>query len=162
MIVRPAESEDAEALARIYNHYVRDTVITFEEDPVPNNELGRRLERIRSIPLPWLVATRGGNILGYAYASPWKTRRAYRTTVEVTVYVDPASARRGVGSTLYGRLLPALRDHGIHVALGGIALPNPASVALHESFGFVEVGRLREVGFKLGRWVDVGYWQATL
>ena len=103
-----------------------------------------------------------GTALGYAYASKWKGRCAYRFAVETTVYLDAPAHGRGLGRRLYERLLAALRESGMHVAIGGIALPNPASIALHEKLGFRKVGQFEEVGFKLGRWVDVGYWQVML
>jgi L-amino acid N-acyltransferase YncA len=157
--VRPATAADADRLARIYNHYIAETVITFEELEVPGPEMARRLENIRSADLPWLIAEQGADLLGYAYAGRWKDRSAYRFAVEVTVYVDPAHAGRGVGTRLYRSLLDALEPLGIHTAIGVIALPNEASVQLHERLGFVKVGHLAEIGFKFGRRVDVGYWQ---
>ncbi|MEM8930468.1 MAG: arsinothricin resistance N-acetyltransferase ArsN1 family B [Acidobacteriota bacterium] len=159
--VRPARPADGDALARLYNHYVRETVVTFEEEPVSAAMLVERVRRIQALPLPWLVAEAAGELLGYAYASPWRVRRAYRFAVEVTVYAAPDQGGRGIGSRLYACLLEDLQGLGIHTALGGIALPNPASVALHEKFGFVQVAHLREVGYKHGRWIDVGYWQRT-
>ena len=111
---------------------------------------------------PWYVREDGGELLGYAYASAWKAREAYRFAVETTVYVAPEQTRKGVGTSLYQVLLPELRRRGCHTALGGIALPNPASVALHERCGFRQVALLPQVGWKLGRWVDVGYWALIL
>lgn len=160
--IRAATPADGAAIAGIYNHYVTSTVVTFEEEPVTAAEMARRLEEVASASLPWLVAEQGGRVVGYAYASRWKGRCAYRFSVEVTVYLDPGHAGRGIGSALYGRLFPILRERGIHVVLGGIALPNEASVALHEKLGLEKVAHLKEVGFKFGRWIDVGYWQRTL
>ena len=162
-MVRPAAAAgDAGAIAEIYNHYVATSVITFEEVPVSLQEMARRIGEAGSASLPWLVAERQGKVAGYAYASPWKARSAYRFSVEVTVYVDPGRPREGIGRRLYEELLAALRARGIHSAFGVIALPNEASVALHERFGFVKVAHLREVGFKFDRWIDVGYWQLGL
>jgi phosphinothricin acetyltransferase len=117
---------------------------------------------VRRASLPWLVAEEDGTVVGYAYATKWRTRPAYRQSVEVTVYVASDRRRRGIGSVLYDSLLDELRDHGIHAAIGGIALPNPASVALQEKFGFEKVAHFAEVGFKFGKWIDVGYWQRIL
>jgi phosphinothricin acetyltransferase len=111
---------------------------------------------------PWLVIEVQGAVVGYAYATPWKTRSAYRRTVESAIYLDPAHAGQGLGTRLYGALLVELQQLGVHAVLGGIALPNEASVALHERLGFEQVGRLEEVGWKLQRWVDVGYWEKRL
>jgi phosphinothricin acetyltransferase len=144
-------------VCRIYNPYVAETVISFETAPVAPEVMAERIrEALRNYP--WYVREEGGEILGYAYASPWKPREAYRFAVEATVYVAPGEVRRGVGAGLYQALLPELKRRGFHLALASIALPNEASVALHERFGFRKVGQLPEVGWKLGRWVDVGYW----
>jgi phosphinothricin acetyltransferase len=160
--IRSATAADAAAVARIYNHYVRQTTVTFEEVDVRDADIARRIQDVQSASLPWLVAERGGAVMGYAYASKWHARSAYRFAVEVTVYVDVAHPRSGVGTRLYAELFPILQAKGIHVLLAAIALPNEPSIGLHERFGFAKAGRFREVGFKLDRWVDVGYWQRTL
>ena len=160
--VRAAVAEDAAAVAGIYNHYIVHTIVTFEEEPVAAAEIARRIEEVQAASLPWLVAERAGAVVGYAYASTWRPRRAYRLSTEVTVYLHPDEGGRGIGSILYTQLLAILRDRGLHAALGGIALPNDASVALHEKFGFKKVAHLEQVGFKFNRWIDVGYWQRIL
>jgi phosphinothricin acetyltransferase len=160
--IREAEPRDALTIAQIYNHYVRESVITFEEDPVTTAEIARRLAEVRSASLPWLVAEDSGQVTGYAYATHWKNRTAYRFSVEITVYVAPDCIGRGIGSLLYGKLLAMLHAQSIHAVIGAIALPNEASVAFHEKFGFRKVAQFREVGFKFKRWIDVGYWQRTL
>jgi phosphinothricin acetyltransferase len=160
--VRPVAPDDAAAIAHIYNYYVAQTIVTFEEDAVTAAAMRIRIDESHAAKLPWLVAEQGGEVAGYAYASKWKGRCAYRFSVEVTVYVDPGRARRGVGSALYTMLLPALKSGGTHAAMGGIALPNDASVQLHEKFGFVKVAHFRETGFKFGKWIDVGYWECLL
>jgi len=157
--VRPAESADVGVLARIYNHYIRNSISTFEEVEVAGEELELRVAAVTSAALPWLVACSGEKVVGYAYASPWKGRSAYRFTVESTVYLDPGCRRRGIGARLYAELLRELGDRGLHSAIGGIALPNPASVRLHEACGFTKVAHFEQVGFKFDQWVDVGYWQ---
>lgn len=161
-VIRNAVAGDAESIARIYNHYILNTIITFEEEAVTAEEMAVRISEIRSARLPWLVADHDGQVVAYAYASKWKGRCAYRYSVETTVYVDPGFVRKGFGSKLYEHLFARLRDCGMHLAIGGIALPNDASVALHERFGMLRVARFEEVGFKFGKWIDVGYWQAKL
>jgi phosphinothricin acetyltransferase len=160
--IRAAAPADAAAIAAVYNHYIAQTVVTFEEELVSPAEIARRIEDVRSASLPWLVAEQAGRLAGYAYATKWRPRSAYRFSAEVTVYLAPADAGRGIGSKLYAELFPMLRARGIHAVMGGIALPNEASVALHEKFGMRKVAHFSEVGFKLDRWVDVGYWQCTL
>jgi phosphinothricin acetyltransferase len=162
IVIREAVLDDASGIARIYNHYVSQTVITFEEDRVSTTEMTRRIQEAGSATLPWLVAERGDSLLGYAYATKWRVRPAYRFSTEVTLYVAPDFGRIGIGSRLYEDLLPRLQARGIHTAIGGIALPNDASVALHEKFGFSKVAHFKEVGFKFNRWLDVGYWQRAL
>lgn len=156
------KSADAEAVAGIYNHYVTETIITFEEEAVSSAEIYQRLQDVQSSSLPWLVAEQAGEVVGYAYGSQWKGRCAFRFSMEVTVYVSPGRLGYGIGSRLYSQLLPALRERGIHVAIAGIALPNKGSRTLHEKFGFTKVAHFKEVGFKFNRWIDVGYWQLIL
>jgi len=160
-MIRNATTADAGAICRIYNPYVLETVVSFEETAVSEAEMAGRIEDL-SRTHPWFVAEIDAQIVGYSYASPWRTRAAYRNSVETTVYIAQGHARQGIGRALYGQLLGELAQRGFHCAMGGIALPNPGSVALHEAMGFVEVARFREVGRKFDRWVDVGYWQRIL
>ena len=162
MQVRSATPDEAAAIAAIYNPYVVATCITFETEPVPTEQMHARIGEALDAGLPWLVATEAEAIRGYAYASRWKGRCAYRYSVETTVYLDRGHTGRGIGRTLYTPLLDRLRAAGMHAAIGGIALPNDASVALHERLGFANVARFREVGFKQDRWIDGGYWQLLL
>ena len=161
-LIREAASADAAKLADIYNYYVANTVITFEEQAVSAVDMSARIDEVQSQGLPWLVAEQGAHVVGYSYASKWKARSAYRFAVESTVYLKHGLQGRGIGKTLYGALLPILKAKGIHAVIGGAALPNPASVALHENLGFERVATFRQVGFKHGRWVDVAYWQRIL
>ena len=160
-VIRSATAADAAGIATIYNHHVIGTAVTFEEDPVSVTEMARRITEIAA-RFPWLVCEADGAIAGYAYASPWKTRSAYRYSVETSIYVAQTHLAGGVGGRLYAALLDELRGRGLHVAIGGISLPNDASIRLHERLGFVKVGHFAAVGWKLGRWVDVGYWQLRL
>lgn len=161
-MIRSVTPADADAIARIYNYYVLNTVITFEEQPLSAAQMAGRIAELTGAGLPWLVVEADGQLAGYAYAAKWKPRSAYRFSAEVTVYLDPGLAGRGYGSQLYTALLALLRESGAHAVMGGIALPNPASIALHEKFGMTKVAHFSQVGFKLGRWVDVGYWQVIL
>ncbi|MBU3023969.1 GNAT family N-acetyltransferase [Aestuariibacter sp. A3R04] len=160
--MRPCQAEDAAYLASIYNHYVTNTIVTFEETPVDAQEMRARLSQVAASSLPWLVTEADERVVGYAYATPWKPRSAYRFAVEVTIYLDPEYIGQGLGIDLYRALFSHLRQDNIHTAFGGIALPNPASVALHEKLGMIKVAHLEEVGYKFNRWVDVGYWQTKL
>ena len=160
-MIRACTAADAAAICVIYNHYVLDTVITFEEAPVSTADMAQRIADVTA-HFPWLVAEEGNAIAGYAYATPWKARSAYRLSVESTVYVAPGQMGRGVGTALYRELLDALRKLGVHCAVGGIALPNAASIALHEKLGFKKIGQFVEIGRKFDRWVDVGYWELIL
>ncbi len=161
-MIRPASVADAPALAAIYNDYVVETTISFEETPVSATGMGERIASTLAAGLPWLVVEQEGHVLGYAYASPWRSRSAYRFSVESSVYLAKEAAGQGLGTLLYQALLAALRELGMHVVIGGIALPNPASVALHEKMGFRQVACFEEVGFKHDSWRDVGYWQLRL
>lgn len=157
--IRSATTADAEAMAGIYTYYVANSVITFHEEPIPPSDFARRILATEAASYPWLVAESGDRVVGYAFAGMWKDRSAYRFSAEVTIYVDHEYGGKGVGSHLYDRLFPILRDMGAHAIMAGIALPNDASVALHEKFGMVKVAHFKEVGFKCDRWVDVGYWE---
>lgn len=160
--IRPAESTDAPACAAIYNPYVTDSIITFEETVVSAHDMAGRMAERAAAGHPWLVAEANGHVLGYAYAGPWRTRVAYRFVLESAVYVADAAMGRGVGRTLYTALFDALRAGGIRAVMGVISLPNPGSVAFHEALGFVKAGHFARVGYKFGRWIDVGYWQLDL
>lgn len=157
-VIRGASIADAPVVAAIYNHYVATSIATFEEAPVSAVEMGRRIEA-GIAGWPWLVAEQDGTVVGYTCANPWKPRSAYRYATETSVYVDGARHRRGLGTALYASLIRILEARGAHCIIAGIALPNAPSVALHEKSGFTKVAHFRENGFKLGRWIDVGYWQ---
>ena len=157
-MIRPVVAADAPSICEIYNHHVRGTIVTFEEQPVADDEMARRIAET-SIIYPWLVSEVAGSIAGYSYASSWKRRSAYRFAIESTIYMATQFAGRGLGSELYRALIAEMRSCGLHCAIGGISLPNPASIALHEKLGFKHIGHFREVGWKFGKWVDVGYWE---
>lgn len=159
-LVRHATIGDAADIAAIYRPYVLDSVISFEEVAPRADEIEQRMLAIPK--LPWLVATRDQRVAGYAYASKHRERAAYRWSVDVSVYLDSRERGRGTGRAPYERLLPEVRDLGYVNAYAGIALPNDASVRLHEAIGFTMVGVFRTVGFKRQVWRDVGWWQLTL
>lgn len=162
MIVRAAVPEsDAAAIASIYAESGIATVASLEERAPDAEEMAGRIRTITG-RYPWLVAEIGGTVAGYAYAGEHRWRTAYRWAADVTVYVSPAHHRQGVGRALYAALLTGLREQGLHSALAGITLPNPASVGLHQSFGFELVGVYRDIGYKLGRWHSVGWYQLRL
>jgi len=161
-MIRPATSADAGAIASIYNHYVRETVVTFEEEPVSAADMSARIDEVASASLPWLLVEREGVVAGYARAIPWRPRSAYRYSVETTIYLSPHHLGARIGTELYRYLIESLKGRGLHLAIGGVALPNAASVALHEKLGFRKAAHFNEVGFKFGRWIDVAYWQLPL
>jgi L-amino acid N-acyltransferase YncA len=161
MLIRTATEADAEAICDIYNYYVTNTIITFEEEAVSIEEMNQRICETLEI-LPWIVLEEDGEVAGYAYASRWKSRCAYRYSVETTVYLSNKLTGKGFGSMLYENLIAELRKSSIHSLIGGIALPNGASVALHEKFGFEKVAQFKEVGWKFNQWIDVGYWELVL
>jgi L-amino acid N-acyltransferase YncA len=159
--LRVATHDDAEDIAAIYAPFVRDTVISFETNVPDTAEMRRRIAATLQTH-PWLVAEESGRVLGYAYASQHRTREAYRWSCDVTVYLAESARGRRLGTRLYTELFALLRRQGFRNAFAGIALPNAASVALHESLGFRHLGTYRDVGFKLGAWHDVGWWQLIL
>jgi L-amino acid N-acyltransferase YncA len=162
MLIRDAEpARDGGACAAIYAPYVLETAISFEEEPPTEPEFALRIET-DSARFPWLVAEDGGAVIGYAYASTHRERAAYRWAAEVAVYIDRSHQRRGAGRALYESLLERLQRQGFYMACAGITLPNDASVALHEACGFEPVGVFRRLGWKLGSWHDVGWWQREL
>jgi L-amino acid N-acyltransferase YncA len=156
--VRPASDEDAAAIAAVYEPWVRETAASFEIEPPGADEMRRRITG----SLEWLVLERSGSVVGYAYANPLRSRPAYAWSVELSIYVDTLARGSGVGRALLGALTARLVSRGFVNAFAGITLPNAPSVALFESFGFVRYGVQRQVGFKLGAWHDVGWWQHEL
>jgi L-amino acid N-acyltransferase YncA len=162
MLIRHADPQlDGAACAAIYAPFVADSAVSFEETPPDGTEFARRIE-VTSASYPWLVAEEAGEIAGYAYGSRHRERAAYRWTAEAAVYVHTAHRGRGVGKQLYLALLGLLARQGIRTVCAGVTLPNPASVGLHESVGFEPVGIYRRIGYKQGRWHDVGWWQLQL
>lgn len=161
LVIRPAQAGDGAAVAAVYAPYVRGTAVSFEEEPPSAAAMADRISGTLDTH-PWLVAERGGEVVGYAYAGKHSQRPAYRWTVDVTVYVRDGERRTGVGRQLYQALLATLRLQGFRSAFAEVVLPNPGSVRLHEAMGFQHVGVHKDIGHKLGRWHDIGYWRLGL
>ncbi|WP_151524503.1 GNAT family N-acetyltransferase [Serinicoccus kebangsaanensis] len=159
--IRDGTARDGAACAAIYAPFVRETAVTFETDPPPGEELARRIAAAQQ-QHAWLVAERGGALLGYAYGGAYRPRRAYSRTAETSVYLAPEAAGQGVGRLLYGALLDRLRELGYGTAVAGMTPPNPASAALHRSLGFTLVGSFQRVGRKFGRWHGCDWWELAL
>lgn len=161
MHVRRGTADDLPAIAAIYNHSIEHGVATFDVDPVTLGERRAWFAQFDDAH-PLFVCELERAVVGYAYYLPFRQKAAYALTKECTVYVAPEAHRRGVGSALYTALVAYARAQGIHALVGVLGGDNPASVALHRKFGFVEVGHLREVGHKFGRFVDTHYFELVL
>ncbi len=162
-IIREANEGDAEQLAQIYNFYILNSTATFELTENTTKQMAQKIIDCTNAKLPWLVMQNEENeILGYALASPWKGRCAYHHTLEVSVYLNKSFVTRGLGSVLYQQLIDEITAQDFHTLIAGISLPNDASIALHEKFGFTKVAHFKQVGRKFNQWIDVGYWQLIL
>lgn len=161
-MIREVRLEDAEQLSIIYNHYVLNSIVTFDDVPLSKDDFIKKIETIISSSLPFLIFEENNFILGYSYANNWRVKPAYKNTVESTVYVKHNHQGKRIGYNLYLELLERLKSQGIHTVIGGLSLPNTASIKLHENFGFKKVAHFNEVGFKFNKWVDVGFWQLML
>lgn len=161
-MIRDALETDSTEIAEIYNHYIQNTVITFEERSVDAAEIAARIRKVQSTGYAWLVALNNGRVIGYAYSSKWNERAAYKNTAEVSIYLAHGATKSGWGTKLYGELFSRLRNDSMHIAIGGITMPNPGSVALHEKFGMEKVAHFKQVGYKFDQWLDVSYWQVQL
>jgi L-amino acid N-acyltransferase YncA len=158
MNIRSVNLEDAAQIAEIYNYYIKNTHQTFETEALSADEMQTRISEI-SEDYPYLVAEEDGEIYGYAYAAQFKMRQAYEFSAEVSIYVKNDAKQKGIGTRLYEKLFEELKETDIHALIAGISLPNDPSVKFHQKLGFSKVAHFREVGYKLGRWVDVGYWE---
>jgi phosphinothricin acetyltransferase len=162
-MIRAVFDTDISAIVDIYNYYIEETIATFEEQAITTDDMHRRITKVSGDNLPWLVAEDdSGQVIGYAYACKWRERFAYRFSVEITVYLSVNHAQQGLGTQLYTALFDELKSLSINTVIGGISLPNPASIALHEKFGLKQVAHFKEVGFKFGQWLDTGYWQGKI
>ncbi len=162
VLIRLADEADAAGIAEVYRPYVEGSRISFEEQAPDATEMARRVAGERPGLYPWLVAEEGARILGFASSSPFRTRPAYRWSVETGIYLAPDACGRGLGRSLLAALSGLLRRQGYVAAVGAIAMPNEPSVRLHEALGFEPAGTYRGTGFKLGTWIDVGLWQKDL
>ncbi len=160
-MIRDVKTSDAQALARIYNYYIENTIITFETESVSASEMEDRINDHKS-SFPWLVLELNNSIIGYAHASEWKSRCAYLHTAESTIYLDSNYGGKGHGTHMYHALISILEKNNIHTIIGGIALPNEGSIKLHEKLGFKKIAHFEEVGYKFEKWIDVGYWQKVI
>jgi L-amino acid N-acyltransferase YncA len=162
LLIRDATEDDAAAIAGIYAHHVLHGTATYDIDPPSLEEMLTKLRHIAAAGWPFLVAEDGGEVAGYAYATQFRDRAAYRFACEDSIYVAPARMRRGVGKALLRSLIDRSADCGFRTMVAVVGGAEPASVALHSALGFEEVGRLKRVGFKFGRWLDSVYMQRTL
>ncbi len=160
-MIRPVRLSDAKAITDIHNYYIENSVANLEERCTPLAVIEQRIEKITE-HFPWLVYEHNNNIIGYAYASDWKPRSGYRQTAETTIYIKNNIEQRGIGTALYKELIQKLKDLSFKELIGGISLPHPQSVGLHEKMGFEKVAHFKRVGYKFDQWVDVGYWQLSL
>lgn len=160
MYIRRATAGDAARIAEIYNWYILNTIITFETDVVSPQEMTNRVQE-KTTKHDWLVGEVNQEIIGYAYYGPFRARAAYNHTVESTIYLSQESIGKRFGRALYAQLFESVKDRGFREVIGVIALPNPQSIALHRGMGFAEVGVLKSVGYKFGRYIDVGLWQRS-
>jgi phosphinothricin acetyltransferase len=160
-MIRPVNIKDAAAICGIYNHYIKNTVITFEGIPVSCKEMEGRIQTIGA-HYPWFVLEEGGDLAGYTYVNTWKDRPAYSFAAEVSIYLKTGREGQGLGTELFTRLFEAVEKTPIHAMVAGITLPNERSVALHERFGFKKIAQFNEIGFKMDTWLDVGYWERLL
>ncbi|HEY0427432.1 MAG TPA: arsinothricin resistance N-acetyltransferase ArsN1 family B [Pyrinomonadaceae bacterium] len=159
MNIRTATLNDAAQIAEIYNHYIKTSHATFELETIEAAEMENRISETFQKNYPFFVCEDDGRIAGYAYGRQFRPRRAYRHSIEVSVYIKHDAQAKGIGTRLYQKLFPEILNKDFHAIIAGVSLPNDASIRLHEKFGFEKVAHFREVGFKFGRWIDVGYWE---
>ena len=157
-MIRHVRLSDAQAIAEIYNYYIKDTAVSFEYIPLTVDQMTERIRKINQ-DYPYIVWEEGGQILGYAYVARWKERKAYDFAVESSIYLHKDHGGKGIGKQLYAELIKLSFEEDIHSIIAGIALPNEGSIALHKSFGFRKVGAFEEVGWKFNQWHSVEYWE---
>lgn len=161
-MIREARFDDAVIIANIYNYYIENTIITFENTIVNGAEIKRRMQKVLDAGYPYLVYEEDGAVVGYAYLDQWRTRKAYDITLETSIYLDLNNMKNGIGTQLYEELIARARALRIHSLIGVVSHPNEASYRLHQKLGFTLVGTFKEVGEKFGRLIDVEFWQLIL
>jgi len=160
-MIRKVKESDSRQISDIYNYYIENTIITFEEVPLSVYETEARIKKI-SESFPYLIIEDNGEITGFAYANTWKERSSYKNTAEISIYLKDGTQGNGKGKELLKSLLDELYNSQLHLLIAGIALPNNASIKTFEHFDFKKIGQFSEVGFKKGKWIDVGYWELLL
>jgi phosphinothricin acetyltransferase len=159
MNIRTVTFDDAAQVAEIYNYYIETSHATFELEAIDSAEMTNRIRETFQKNYPFFVCEENAQIVGYAYGRQFRPRRAYMHSIEVSVYIKRGAEGKGVGTMLYEKLFAEILQMDFHAIIAGISLPNDASIKLHEKFGFEKVAHFREVGYKFGRWIDVGYWE---
>lgn len=161
-MIRTVEWEDVKRITEIYNYYIRETIITFEEEEISAEEMKRRIGLILDRNYPFIVHEENDKITGYAYLNNWRSRPAYNITLETSIYIDKDCCGKGIGTKLYAALIDRTKEMNLHSLIGGISLPNEASRNIHRKFGFELVGNFKESGLKFGKLIDVEFWQLML
>ncbi len=160
-MIREVKLSDAKAIVDIYNYYILNTNITFEEKQLTVDDMEERIIE-KTAKHPWIVYERNGQVIGYAYLSGWHSRSAYRYSNEASIYLDRNEKGHGIGKELFSKLLEISKGYGVHTIVSGITIPNKESISLHEKFGFKKIAEFEEIGFKNNKWLNVGYWQKIL
>ncbi|MBS5927440.1 MAG: N-acetyltransferase [Clostridium sp.] len=160
-MIREVKLSDAKAIVDIYNYYILNTNITFEEKQLTVDDMEERIIE-KTAKHPWIVYERNGQVIGYAYLSGWHSRSAYRYSNEASIYLDRNEKGHGIGKELFSKLLEISKGYGVHTIVSGITIPNKESISLHEKFGFKKIAEFEEIGFKNNKWLNVGYWQKLL
>lgn len=160
-MIRKVKVEDAQSIVDIYNYYILNTNISFEVEPLKSEEMAERIKNISS-KFPYIVYEEAGKVLGYAYLSEYRTRVAYKFTVESSIYLDKDAKGNGIGQKLYEELIEKAKVHEFHTIIGCVTIPNEPSTKLHERLGFEKIAHFKEAGFKNNTWLDVGYWQRII
>lgn len=160
-MIREVKLSDAKAIVDIYNYYILNTNITFEEKQLTVDDMEERIIE-KTAKHPWIVYERDGQVIGYAYLSGWHSRSAYRYSNEASIYLDSNEKGHGIGKELFGQLLEVSKCYWVHTIVSGITIPNTESISLHEKFGFKKIAEFEEIGFKNNKWLNVGYWQKLL
>ncbi len=160
-MIRKVNFKDTSQIREIYNYYILNSIVNFEEKPVSMDKMKEIINDISSKFL-WIVYEENEKILGYAYASVWKARSGYLHTAETSIYLKQGESKKGIGTKLYTELINQLKKLNYHALIGGIAIPNNASIVLHKKLGFKKVAHFKEVGFKFNKWLDVEYWELRI